>query len=428
MKKKILTLILSSFSVILIMAQVSSSGKYQSFIETNSNDTVIVFIFSHIDQSTSITYDGAGSSVNWYKYNDLNNPVSNQSYLSPDNATGYVLNVDGKKTNIWVVDYSVLNPVFRSLTPENNPSNQCTQLNLSVDATIPPLSYQSPSGNIYTIPRSFTLTYTTLVWQGSAWQSKDTTTTVTAPLQNITVDAPLCSTVFTLSGDQLASNLGVPPFSIQSAEYQAVAVASHLTTAVTARTETNEAMRPSSNQPINYSGPIDVQFQSNANEPVAKYYKWEIYKGNALIISRTDKDHRYTFSEAGNYTVKLTVSNDYCSTSDSVDVTVSESAIYAPNVFTPNGDGFDDEFRVAYKSIISFECWILNRWGRVVYHWTDPQKGWDGTINGVKAAEGAYFYIIKAKGSDYDPNSKPNSKTHLRLGEYLLKGDINLLR
>ncbi|HQF11418.1 MAG TPA: gliding motility-associated C-terminal domain-containing protein, partial [Paludibacteraceae bacterium] len=55
-----------------------------------------------------------------------------------------------------------------------------------------------------------------------------------------------------------------------------------------------------------------------------------------------------------------------------------------------------------------------NRWGRMVYHWNDPQKGWDGTIGGKKAPVGAYFYVIKAVGADGIKYSK--------------KGDINLLR
>ncbi len=148
-----------------------------------------------------------------------------------------------------------------------------------------------------------------------------------------------------------------------------------------------------------------------------------------MIINRTDKDHRYTFTEAGVYNVKLMVSNDVaCSYSDSVTITVSESRIEAPNVFTPNGDGLNDQFRVAFKSIIKFDCWVYNRWGRLVYHWSDPTKGWDGKIGGKDAVPGPYFYVIKAYGSDYDPKSEPNKQTKKRVGEYFLKGDINLLR
>jgi len=110
----------------------------------------------------------------------------------------------------------------------------------------------------------------------------------------------------------------------------------------------------------------------------------------------------------------VTVSNATCSYSDSITVTVSTSSIEAPNVFTPNGDGHNDEFRVAYKSIIQFDAWVYNRWGRLVYKWSDPMKGWDGNIGGKKAAAGAYFYVIKAVGADGK--------------KYKLKGDINLLR
>jgi gliding motility-associated-like protein len=112
--------------------------------------------------------------------------------------------------------------------------------------------------------------------------------------------------------------------------------------------------------------------------------------------------------------VKLKAENAYCNYVDSITVKVSESALYAPNVFSPNGDDVNDEFRFAFKSIVSFQCTIFNRSGKQIYSWTDPLKGWDGTYNGVPVPEGAYFYIATAKGSDNK--------------EYKLKGDINLLR
>ena len=132
------------------------------------------------------------------------------------------------------------------------------------------------------------------------------------------------------------------------------------------------------------------------------------------MLTRTTQNHQYTFAESGNYKVKIQVSNVFCADSAFVDVIVSESQIVAPKIFTPNGDGFNDEFRVAYKSIIQFNATIVNRWGRVLFKWTDPAKGWDGKINGKPAPEGTYFYIITAKGSD--------DKI------YPLKGHINLLR
>jgi gliding motility-associated-like protein len=428
MKKNLFTFLFLICSL-LVSGQVSSTGKYLTFIEKTPTDTVIVFMFNRITPDTQITYDGLGTNINWYKYSDLNNSISNLPYLSPDDANGYVLNVDGKLTKIWVIDYANYLPVYNSFEPENNPGNQCETLNLLLNATIPPITYKYLSGITAELSREFKVTYQTLQWKGADWSlPTDTTITVTMPAPVISIPAPLCNSTFSIVGDQYADGLGVTPTPSKSSEYVAIAVKTHLITTVTPRTEKNEDMPPSKAAPITYSGPIDVEFQSHANEPVAQYYKWQIFKGTQLIISRTDKNHRYTFTDAGVYKVLLNVSNSNCSTIDSITVTVSKSDIFAPNVFTPNGDGHNDEFRVAYRSIVSFECWIYNRWGRQVYHWTDPQKGWDGTINGVKATPGAYFYVIKALGSDYDPKSTPDPKTHVRLGEYLLKGDINLLR
>ena len=65
----------------------------------------------------------------------------------------------------------------------------------------------------------------------------------------------------------------------------------------------------------------------------------------------------------------------------------------------------------------------------------DPAKGWDGTINGRPATPGAYYYVIRALGTDAEADymSKPSyskklKKQELPIGVYQLSGDINLLR
>ena len=120
-------------------------------------------------------------------------------------------------------------------------------------------------------------------------------------------------------------------------------------------------------------------------------------------------------------------------------VAIAESYLAVPNVFTPNGDEFNEEFRVAYRSLREYHIWIYNRWGKLVYESTDPAKGWDGTINGKKAAVGAYYYVIRALGTDAAKDAqyvglkavynkrKANSDTSV-IGVYQLSGDINLLR
>lgn len=67
-----------------------------------------------------------------------------------------------------------------------------------------------------------------------------------------------------------------------------------------------------------------------------------------------------------------------------------------PNVFTPNGDGYNDKFVYKHQEQWTFETSVYNRWGDLVFHDSISQN-WDGTINGNPASEGTYFYIIRSE-------------------------------
>ena len=375
-----------------------------------------VFIFDGLTNTSEVTYDSIPTNVKWYRFSDTTTPVYTGigSFDQLENNKGYILEeANGNRITFWVIDYKLYKPL--SIEPENNPTGQCQ--NVTLNLSIPTISYTTLAGNNQVIPRDFKINYQTLEWKdGTGWQKVDIPQDIIAPAVKRSVPAPYCDTKFSLIGDQFATDLKINQDTISSANYVTSAVICHLATNVTSRQhdKNNEGSAPSDASTINFSAPIDVQFLSNANDLTTQFYKWGIYKDNSLIVTRTDKDHRYTFTEAGTYKVKLTVSNSTCSFSDSLTVIVSESAIYVPNVFTPNGDNVNDEFRIGYKSLISFQCWVYNRWGRQVYYWTDPTKGWDGNINGKKAVPGPYFYVIKAIGSDKKV--------------YKMKGDINLLR
>lgn len=388
-----------------------------------------VFMFNGITNITEITYNDASvdpnnSTIEWYKFGATTSSFSGVKSITPEGDTGYILKVDDKQiATIWVVDYKPA-----TLTPikfENDLENQCKTVNLDIEATVPELTYQTPtSATPIPIPRNFKIEYTTLKWDDalSKWEDQIKDTTITSPIAaQISVPSPYRTTTFTFSGDQYAEALEISPFSIPSSLYTPSAVICHVTSIVTTRNVKNEADEPTTAKQVSGSAPLEMQFFANGNEPIPLNYRWQIFNGSATIpfVDRPgteyNKNTTYTFSEAGTYKVKITVSNSYgCSYIDSITVTVDESEIQVPNVFTPNGNGFNDEFRVAYKSIIKYEIWVYSRWGRLVYNSTNPQKGWDGNINGKKAADGAYFYIIKAVGSDAK--------------KYKLKGDINLLR
>ena len=423
MRKIALYICLTLFSFNSIFAQLTISGG-KSYTTYSGLD--YLFVFNEINANL-ITYSGTVNALTyfkWYKFTNLVAPFHQgllQNDISPDDATGYRLevDVDGDGTNkliydFWVIEYKKYLPVFNTFEAENKPNEQCNNVKLLLNANIPALTYQNPSGSTFPISRNFEVAYKTLKWETDKWTDLDTIVKISDPSTEIEVPSPLKDTSFKLSGDLFATELGLDAISIESAPYTPVAVKCHPTTEVSIREELNEEDRPTTATQISGSAPLDILFKANANDPVANNYSWKIYNDSVEILTRNEKEHRYTFTQAGVFKVKLTAGNKFCVDSANVVITVSESELYAPNVFTPNGDGKNDEFRVAYKSIIEFQCWVFNRWGRQIFTWTNPQKGWDGTYNGKPAVPGPYFYVIKAMGSDKVPHN--------------LKGSINLLR
>lgn len=180
-------------------------------------------------------------------------------------------------------------------------------------------------------------------------------------------------------------------------------------------------MKVEENGSIVGSAPVIVSFYGSSDSPATIYYTWFIYNKKDLqnpITRYTDKDiYRYSFDQTGDFLVVLETAslNSTCVDTTSVSVKVTESDLDVPNYFTPDGTpGVNDEFRVAYKSLVKFKCTIFNRWGTKLYQWTDPAKGWDGKYNGKYVNTGVYFYVIEAEGSDGV--------------KYKKGGDINILR
>jgi hypothetical protein len=81
-------------------------------------------------------------------------------------------------------------------------------------------------------------------------------------------------------------------------------------------------------------------------------------------------------------------------TSDTVVLDVLlDCELIIPNIFTPNGDGINDEFVIKGNGIRTFSISIYNRWGTKVYQSEDISSGW----NGSGASDGTYYAIIKAE-------------------------------
>jgi gliding motility-associated-like protein len=72
-----------------------------------------------------------------------------------------------------------------------------------------------------------------------------------------------------------------------------------------------------------------------------------------------------------------------------------EEVLNLPNIFTPNGDGHNDMFKI----MIDYDsCTIYNRWGQIMFETNQINTFWDGkTLNGNDAPEGIYYYVIQGK-------------------------------
>ena len=71
-----------------------------------------------------------------------------------------------------------------------------------------------------------------------------------------------------------------------------------------------------------------------------------------------------------------------------------------PNVFTPNGDGFNEVFEpivTGIDLIVSAKTVIFNRWGNILCDTDDPLIHWDGKnkLTKMDCPPGTYFYVTE---------------------------------
>jgi gliding motility-associated-like protein len=90
-----------------------------------------------------------------------------------------------------------------------------------------------------------------------------------------------------------------------------------------------------------------------------------------------------------------------------------------PNVFTPNGDGNNDEWIPFLTEGESID--IYNRWGIKVFEISKQNQKWDGrTVSGLECVDGVYYFIINSK----DEKSNTIKKGFVQL----IRGNTNYLQ
>ncbi|MFH0894611.1 MAG: gliding motility-associated C-terminal domain-containing protein [Bacteroidota bacterium] len=115
-------------------------------------------------------------------------------------------------------------------------------------------------------------------------------------------------------------------------------------------------------------------------------YLWQDFSGGPM----------YTVSQGGTYWVQ--VHKGHCNGYDTINIEQIDCKVILemPNVFTPNGDGYNDLFLpLDTEGIVRTKMYIYNRWGKKVFASYDIMGGWDGRSHGDNCTEGTYYWIIQ---------------------------------
>ena len=65
-----------------------------------------------------------------------------------------------------------------------------------------------------------------------------------------------------------------------------------------------------------------------------------------------------------------------------------------PDIFSPNGDGLNDELCLMGNGITSAQWAVYDRWGGRLFTGATPEACWNGTRNGVPVPAGVYLYAL----------------------------------
>lgn len=150
----------------------------------------------------------------------------------------------------------------------------------------------------------------------------------------------------------------------------------------------------------------DVVLTSLSSEDVIQW-SWSIEGGNPTSATTENVDVEFPQGLPAIYPTVLKVWNEHLcmdSIAGQVEV-INDVTIYAPNVFTPDGDEFNETWRVFINGtdINEFHLIMYNRWGETVWESFDGTAEWDGRYSSTgKVQDGTYVWVVNAKDTYND--------------------------
>jgi hypothetical protein len=384
------------FLPLIVNGQLTAPGavsvRYTSYQSAPaSKDPVFIYCGAAGTETGTLTASRPGGggpfTFRWYRWNEGTNSFSTDIKTDTGVATSTINNLTegGYKVDIedaGIPDTSLVGwigfdkPPF-VLAQLYNPMKNCNYVKLQGDtsATVKSFRYYDKNTGVPLNLRN-QLTF--------AWSS-DPSSTIPHPTTDInpvTYSPPLEDVTYKLKLNSLGCS------SESSFLYESIHVNADFTF-----------------DPAEGEAPLEVTF---TNSSIRGYiYSWDF--GDSTFSDLENPDP-HTYFKPGEYTVLLTIESDrHCIDSlRSATIKVEPSDLGIPNVFTPDGDGYNDNFMVYSKSMRYVSMEIFSQSGMKVYGFSGEGEvlkdwiGWDGHINNssIKAAPGVYYYIIRALGWD----------------------------
>lgn len=412
-------------------AELAWSGSPEKIIQIDapaSSGLDAVYVLDGLSGVKAAYASPSAAGVKWFRYSNLGGGYAEElSGVRVDGGSsildvvegdmGYIIEDGNERHYFWVVDYSRHELALSGITEAEE--RDCDRIGLTVAGKGDEIVYYSINGRRLVLSRDLQLDYTSLSYD------EDSKSYVQVPEEatfeylptTLHVEAPLCATDFTLTGDRFLKEWG-REISVSSSTVQPFAVQAQTSAIQTERSNDNEIVSGSGGD-LGGSAPCEIEFSAAVTD-AAIFTEWQFSsypEFEDVDIRMSELNVTHTFTEEGMTYVRFVCANasgecEYYG--PTYEISIGASSLKCPNAFSPgNADGVNDEWKVSYSSIVDFECHIFNRHGQKMASFSDPAQGWDGKYKGKLVPAGVYYYVITARGADGK--------------KYNLSGDINIV-
>lgn len=141
-------------------------------------------------------------------------------------------------------------------------------------------------------------------------------------------------------------------------------------------------------------------------------YYWDFGNGNNSFLVHPNN----IYDNPGYYEVLL-IAEDEKGCIDSIVKTIeikNEFYLYIPNAFTPDGNRFNNTFKISSIGIEVFQILIYNRWGELLFSSQDPNFEWDGIYANKLVPDGIYVWKIEYESINEDVGTITGHVTVMR--------------